>query len=129
MTVDPQTPPSAPDIRLCMDARMLTAAGGTGVSSYAHQLQRAQASISGASLLLTDRPTWDGLAPAPFGRPGRWLRALWPGARPARAIMGERGEPLFYAPDVFRVAQIYFDVHRRLLPIRLPGPPGIMHWT
>jgi hypothetical protein len=31
--------------------------------------------------------------------------------------------------DAFRLAQVYFDVHNRPLPVRVPGPPGIMHWT
>ena len=32
-------------------------------------------------------------------------------------------------PDLFRLSQVYFDVHRRVLPVRIPGRPGIMHWT
>ena len=107
---------------------MLNTAGGTGVSSYAVQLQRAQAAISRSSMLLTDRPTLGGEA-AGFSRPGRWMRALWPGTRFARTRAAQQGQPFFYAADVFRIAQIYFDVHRRLLPVHLPGPPGIMHWT
>ncbi|WP_442678972.1 glycosyltransferase family 4 protein [Sphingomonas sp. ASY06-1R] len=108
---------------------MLTARGGTGVSSYAHQLRRAQATIQPASIVLTDRLTVEGPAPALLGRPGRWLRALWPGAPRAKSFDDVQGGTRFYAPDVFRLAQIYFDVHRRVLPVHLPGPPGIMHWT
>ncbi|WP_420138965.1 glycosyltransferase family 4 protein [Sphingomonas sp.] len=108
---------------------MLTTQGGTGVSSYARQLRRAQSTIDRSSALLADRRALDGLAPAPLGRPGRWLRALWPGTRHAQTLTDQEGETRFYAPDVFRLAQIYFDAHRRVLPVQLPGPPGIMHWT
>lgn len=106
---------------------MLVSVGGTGVSSYARQLQRAHQAISADHALLSDRRALDEAAPVPFGRAGRWLRALVPGVRRASPLAGT--ERLLVAPDVFRVAQVYFDVHRRPLPVRLPGPPGIMHWT
>lgn len=125
---NPGIDPIAP-IRLCMDARMLVSAGGTGVSSYARQLLQAHAAISPDHALLSDRTALDLPAPAPLGRAGRWARALAPGARTARATASDEGQDLLVAPDVFRVAQVYFDVHRRPLCVRLPGPPGIMHWT
>ena len=127
MPTEPQNPDTLATLRLCMDARMLVSAGGTGVSSYARQLQRAHEAISKNHALLSDRPALDEAVPAPFGRAGRWLRALVPGVREARPIAG--AEKWLVAPDVFRVAQVYFDVHRRPLPVRVPGPPGIMHWT
>ena len=122
-------PDPAQPTRLCMDARMLVSAGGTGVSSYARILLQAHATISRDHALLSDRAMLDQPAPAPLGRPGRWLRALMPGVRDARASTDARAQDLLVAPDVFRVAQVYFDVHRRPLRVRLPGPPGIMHWT
>jgi glycosyltransferase involved in cell wall biosynthesis len=127
MPTEPQNPNLLGAPRLCMDARMLISVGGTGVSSYARQLQRAHRAISANHALLSDRGALDEAAPAPFGRAGRWLRALAPGVRRASPLAGT--ERLLVAPDVFRVAQVYFDVHRRPLPVRLPGPPGIMHWT
>ena len=33
------------------------------------------------------------------------------------------------AADVYRRAQIHFRLYHSLLPVSLPGPPGIMHWT
>jgi glycosyltransferase involved in cell wall biosynthesis len=131
MATEPQYPlsdPSAP-LRLCMDARMLVSAGGTGVSSYARQLLQAHATISRDHALLSDRAILSQPAPAPLGRAGRWMRALVPGARNARPLTADDGQDLFVAADVFRVAQVYFDVHRRPLKVQLPGPPGIMHWT
>ena len=108
---------------------MLVSAGGTGVSSYARQLLHAHENISRDHALLSDRALLDQPAPAPLGRAGRWLRALAPGIRTARALTAIDEQELLVAPDVFRVAQVYFDVHRRPLRVRLPGPPGIMHWT
>jgi glycosyltransferase involved in cell wall biosynthesis len=112
-----------------MDARMLVSAGGTGVSSYARELLRAHEAISGENALLSDRPMLEDPAPAPLGRLGRWLRALDPGVRQALPSPGSGDTRLLVAPDVFRLAQVHFDVHRRPLRVRLPGPPGIMHWT
>jgi len=108
---------------------MLVSTGGTGVSSYARQLLQAHAAISGDHALLSDRALLDQPAPAPLGRAGRWLRALLPGPRNAQLLGGADEKGLLVSPDVFRVAQVYFDVHRRPLKVRLPGPPGIMHWT
>ena len=108
---------------------MLVSAGGTGVSSYARELRRAHRTISDTSALLSDRPVLEQPASAPFGRAGRWLRAFVPGARSALEMPGYASERLLVAPDIFRVAQVYFDVYRRPLPVRVPGPPGIMHWT
>jgi len=131
MTIEAQNPASMSPTRLCMDARMLVSAGGTGVSSYARELLRAHRAISPEHALLSDRPALERPAPAPFGRVGRWLRALLPEVRHAApAPAPKNSDPrLLVAPDVFRVAQVYFDVHRRPLRVRLPGPPGIMHWT
>lgn len=129
MASEAQNPESQAPPRLCMDARMLVSAGGTGVSSYARELLRAHQAISPAHALLSDRPVLERPAPAPFGRAGRWLRALLPGARHAASVPESPDPRLLVAPDVFRVAQVYFDVHRRPLRVRLAGPPGIMHWT
>lgn len=32
-------------------------------------------------------------------------------------------------PRLFALAHRFFDVHRRFLPVRMPNPPAIMHWT
>ena len=129
MAIEAQNPESEAPPRLCMDARMLVSAGGTGVSSYARELLRAHSAISPAHALLSDRPTLEHPAPASFGRAGRWVRALLPGARHTKPAPPGSDPRLLVAPDVFRVAQVHFDIYRRPLLVRLPGPPGIMHWT
>lgn len=59
-----------------------------------------------------------------LGRAARWAAATWPGA--ARAIPAAGGHT---APDVFRIAQVHFDLWRRLRPVRAVAPPDVMHWT
>ncbi|WP_267389663.1 glycosyltransferase family 1 protein [Sphingomonas sp. GC_Shp_3] len=49
-------------------------------------------------------------------------------ARPWRRVAGARAQG-FFIRDVFREAQVFFDIHKRPMPIALPGPPAIMHWT
>lgn len=40
------------------------------------------------------------------------------------------GDPsVWLAGDLFRQAQVHFDMFGRLAEVALPGPPGIMHWT
>ena len=35
----------------------------------------------------------------------------------------------FERHDLFRLGQAFFTMHGRLLPVHVPGPAGIMHWT
>lgn len=90
---------------------------GTGVATYSSVLTRA---LSGQ-----DR-TWlaiEGGGEAP-SRYGRWLRAARPGPRQA-----ERADRAITCPDLFREAQVHFDIWRRPMEVACPGPPGIVHWT
>lgn len=114
--------------RLAMDGRMFAAPPG-GVATYARALRHAQRTIDPESLVLSD-DTRDPLRRIDHGRWPRRLRALVPRARTA----SDRGATIdhpadFHVPDVFRLAQVYFDVHRRPLPVRVPGTPGLMHWS
>jgi glycosyltransferase involved in cell wall biosynthesis len=113
--------------RVCMDGRML-GPGGTGVSTYARALQAALPVAGITPLVLTETPTqldvrgWPKLA-----RAHRWIDAARPGARTARL---DPDDPTrLSAPALFRIAQLYFNAHRRLLPVRVAAAPGIMHWT
>ncbi|QJU57611.1 glycosyltransferase family 4 protein [Sphingomonas sp. AP4-R1] len=57
-------------------------------------------------------------------RSRRWLRAARPGSRKA-----DWGDNAIEVPDLFREAQVHFDMWRRPLEIALSGPTGIAHWT
>lgn len=91
--------------------------GGTGVATYARALLAA-APLTGAAVAVLAGGEAD-------SRAGRWARAARPGARRGR-LAGAGGG---VGPDLFREAQVHFNLYRRLLPISLPGPPGVMHWT
>ncbi len=71
--------------------------------------------------------TADAAAHRPAARLRRLLAAV-PQGRTARPVRHE-GEPAWLSPDLFRVAQVHFDLYRRPLAVRLAEPPAIMHWT
>jgi len=114
-------------VRVCIDGRMLGPAG-TGVSTYARALLAAVPVAGFAPLILEETPGRLEAAGHPvLARARRWAVAAWPGRRIA-VPMPELPDRLG-APEIFRIAQIHFNMHRRLLPVRTTGPPGIMHWT
>jgi glycosyltransferase involved in cell wall biosynthesis len=115
------------NLLLCADARMLAGTGGTGVTRYARALVTAQARITARPVLLRD-DTLFGSRVAPAARVARWIRALRPGARAAWWADGTDGRRILHAADLFRLAQVYFDVHRRVMPVQAPGT-GVMHWS
>lgn len=68
--------------------------------------------------------------PAIPSRPARWARAAWPGPVRARPTPPPPGfAAAWSARDLFRLAQIRVDMHRRLLNVAVATPPAIMHWT
>jgi len=112
------------NVTVAMDARML-GKGGTGVSTYARSLRSVLPLLSTRPTILED----GGSAATPFARGRRLAAALSPRPRAARLLPQSPGGSGLFVPDVFRLSQVYFNVHRRLLPITVPGQPGIMHWT
>lgn len=114
---------------------MLVAAA-TGVATYARALRVAQKTLSeqgslghglsGEALLLSG-----GVASAPGGhQPGtdrlvRSIRSILPWGVHTR----NEGGDTFVRHDLFRLGQAFFTIHRRSLPVHIPGPPGIMHWS
>jgi len=110
--------PSSPMPTVCVDARGLLAQHGTGVATYAAGLADC---LAGAGVAV-ERLAEAGAAP---GRLRRWLAAVPPGARPAPLA----GPGLRTGADPFRTAQVFFDLHRRFMPLRDAAPPGLMHWT
>ncbi|QOT70729.1 glycosyltransferase family 4 protein [Sphingobium fuliginis] len=105
---------------ICIDGRMLNDGGaGTGVGQYARTLIAALQTAGICPSVLKD------------GGPARHrprIRKLLAAARPWSrvAFFSDQG---FYVRDVFREAQVFFNMHKRPMPIALPGRPGIMHWS
>ena len=91
----------------------------TGVAHYSAAVTRALNSV-GRAFQTIDAGT-RGATPQ---RAGRWARAMRIGSRVA-AWSGDK----LCAPDIFREAQVYFDIWRRPLGLQCDGPPGIVHWT
>ena len=99
---------------------------GTGVATYARALHRAQTTMTREALLLNDKSS--AVAIRGHQRYLRWLRALVPKGVHASPHQSSLGAEL-RGGDIFRLGQVWFDVHRRLLPVHVSGPPGIMHWS
>ncbi len=105
---------------ICVDGRMLNDGGaGTGVGQYARTLIVALREAGLRPSILED----GGLAKR-RSRNAKLLAASRSWARIA-AISGKG----FYSRDIFREAQVFFDIYKRPMPVILPGIPGIMHWS
>jgi glycosyltransferase involved in cell wall biosynthesis len=121
-------PPLPHNLPVGIDGRML-GAGGTGVSSYARALAQAQKAIGSRHVVVHDESTLNALPPHQ-GRLRRWARALLPvAAAGALRPTGDEHEQFIVGHDLFRLAQVFFDVHRRPLSVSTPGISGIMHWS
>jgi glycosyltransferase involved in cell wall biosynthesis len=115
-------------VQVCLDARMLDVEAGTGVATYAAVLARCLAQAGAEGAVLGDE-TKAGSAHRP--RIARWIAALDQRTRQAEPT-AER-EDIFgsawAADDIFREAQVFFNLHGRLLPVAWANPPQVMHWT
>jgi len=105
------------NIRLATDARIAT--GRSGIATYSRALRQAQLTLSTDVSLLDAHIDQTSLA-----RPRRWARALVPAGVHLATDKG-----VIIGNDVFRLAISWFDVHRRLLPLYVDGPVGIIHWS
>ena len=112
---------------IVVDGRMLFERG-TGVSSYNRSLVHALAGKGVGVSILADRTTLKGRT---GNRIDRWRRDLRSRFKHGRKVHehehDERGR-LLAGYDIFREAQVFFERHGATMPIRLPQPPGIMHW-
>lgn len=121
------------EARACVaiDGRMLSAAQGSGVASYAATLARSIALSGYAPGLLTDHGR--GGREATSGRRlRRLIRALPPGPRhaaPWAAPTVAGFEAGWSSADVFRTAHVHMRLHGRPLRLASSRPPAIMHWT
>lgn len=91
----------------------------TGVATYSGLMADALGAVGRPHLTIDTSPL-----DASLSRIGRWARATR--LRPRRA---HRAGSALLLPDIFREAQVYFDIWRRPLAIECDGPPGIVHWT
>ncbi|MGI9376340.1 MAG: glycosyltransferase family 4 protein [Tsuneonella suprasediminis] len=107
-------------VRVCIEGRMLNDDEGTGVSRYAHTLINCLDEAGAQALVLGEG---DGARP----RALRWLSATRRRPRTASAPVAEPDAPRI--PDLFREAQVFFNLHGRALPVAFEDPPLVMHWT
>ncbi len=125
---------------IALDGRGLMLEQGTGLSRYSEALTRALNRLPFRQEVLLDRaPGPNGVIPS-YGkskrglqRARRWLRALSNKRRAADIIAAPADAAGFdrirRSSDVFRLAQVHFDVYRKPLWISNATPPAIMHWT
>jgi len=110
--------------RVVIDGR-LRHADATGVASYARAVEEGLRAIGRPAGVVEDAAGGRiGDRAGPGARVARWLRAQ----SPVPVRLAARGDDLFGA-DVFRLAHVRFASTGRLLRLRAPGPPGIVHWT
>lgn len=120
-------------VPVVLDGRMLIEEG-TGVASYSRALRQALRQSGVRYAILADRRTLAGHATT---RLERWRRHVRAGLRYPRRVRPAgpvelpslAGEAVIMGADVFREAQVFFDRQGQAMPLHLPGPPGIMHWT
>lgn len=113
----------AAPVSVCLESRSLQDNAGTGVATYARGLAACLAE-AGASPLVLDDGFGNGGTPRP--RMLRWLSATQAAAR--TALVGP-GSGEWVVHDLFREAQVFFNLHGRLLPVAFARPPEVMHWT
>lgn len=92
---------------------------GTGVSQYARTAVAALQGIGVKVGILSD-----GGGPARRSRIAKWLSATRPGMRATSVVEGG-----FFARDIFREAQVYFNLYGQPMALEFPGVPGVMHWS
>jgi glycosyltransferase involved in cell wall biosynthesis len=110
-------PTGGAPVQVCVDGRMLAAVAGTGVATYAEVLARCLPEAGAAPAVLDQ-------GPAARTRLQRWMAALGRRTRLARDWEGG-----WAADDLFKEAQVFFNLHGRLLPVVCEQPPQVMHWT
>lgn len=105
---------------ICFDGRMLSDAGaGTGIGQFARTVIAAL-QVAGIRPLILE----SGGRSTHRSQVAKLIAATRPWRR--QASISAHG---FLLRDVFREAQVFFDIHKRPMLVTLPGPPGIMHWS
>lgn len=109
-------------VQVCIEGRMLKDGEGTGVSNYARVLSQCLDEAGAQPLILGD-----GDSDRPRHRALRWLAAARRAPRLAKVAADAPDVP--FVPDLFREAQVFFNLHGRTLPVAFQDPPVVMHWT
>lgn len=114
---------------IAMDGRILSRPG-SGIATYAAALRRAQRSISGQPLLIKDRSCC-GADYRDHGtdRVARWIKAGLFSDIPVRCHQDPADGGCLHARDIYRLAQVRFRRTGRLLTLRVPMEPAIVHWS
>lgn len=120
--------PLAP-VQVCLDSRMLDVRG-TGVATYSSVLARCLPRTGAAAMVLRQAGPGSASSRNPVGR---WM-AAWDGrtrlaSGPSDQLACDSGLHELICADVFREAHVFFDIHRKLMPVSSPQPPRVMHWT
>ena len=111
----------APHETVCVDRRLVHWAKGTGASVYAASLRRG---VQDAGFILTSLlDSCESGMPVP-SRAWRWTAALSPWDVAAAACPDG-----VLATDVFRRAQVHFDIYGRYLRVRPAVLPSLAHWS
>ncbi len=120
-------------IQVCVDSRML-GVRGTGVATYASVLAACLKAAGASRAVLAEESRGEVVLARP--RLERWVSAMRGGTRQARrstysssSMEGSDADEEWSASDVFREAQVFFNIHGKLLPVICAAPPKVMHWT
>lgn len=111
---------------VCIDGRLRCAAE-TGVASYGYAVLDALKSVDCQPLTLMDGA--GGRFREPSGRLATATRAVRAALPITVRLRRGRDSSMLFAQDVYRLAQVRFYQTGTLLPLRVAGPPGVMHWT
>ena len=113
---------------MCIDGRNQLLREGTGVATYARTLADGLRALGRGPGILLDSAVDRSAAAGPGWRAVRAAIPLGKRARPIE-LQPAGFSQAWVARDAFRTAQVYFDIHGRLLPVRVSQPPALMHWT
>ncbi|MBO9579623.1 MAG: glycosyltransferase family 4 protein [Sphingobium sp.] len=115
-------------VQVCLESRMLLDQSGTGVATYARVLASCLEGAGAKALILDDGRQTEQISRPRFAR---WLSAARVAPRAAAVVShDDAADPVrWLAPDVFREAQVFFNIHGRPLPVTFDRTPEVMHWT
>lgn len=119
---------SAEGMRLCVDGRLL--GEGTGVHQYSSTLLQVLRSGGVNPLTMEFEPRSVARGPSTgLARLRRWSGALRGRPRVVASPVGRDAALRLAGGELYREARVHFRVFDRLMPLKVYGPPGVMHWT